>query len=432
MDTEPPSFLVNFLIENALSLGVFCVLLCLSALISGAEVALFSLSQTEINEQENTDATGQLLAQMLNRPKKLLATILIANNLVNISVVLVFAPMGEMLFKGLSPIFRAVLDVGVVTFFILFFGEILPKVYANRNNVQFSRWVVRPLRFLEIIFSPVSAPMRDAIIWLNKQLGGQRSHISVGQLSQALELTSQEETTQEEQKILEGIVSFGNTETSEIMSPRIDIFAVNQSLSFGEMVAQVVENGYSRVPVYQDSIDNITGILYAKDILPYLHETDFNWNSIKRKAFFVPETKKLDDLLSEFQNRKNHLAIVVDEYGGTSGIITLEDIIEEIVGEISDEYDADDSFYTKIDEKNFLFEGKTPLKDFYRIMDLSHPQEETFEQARGEAETLAGFILEVTGAFPYKGQFISFGNYSFTVENMDKKRIKQIKISIYA
>ena len=256
------------------------------------------------------------------------------------------------------------------------------------------------------------------------------SSISVGQLSQALELTSQEDTTREEHKILSGIVSFGNTDIRAVMHPRIDISAIDETMTYAEVLAFIQENGYSRVPVYQDNIDNITGIIYAKDLLPYLDEKDFDWRRIKRKAFFVPDNKKLDDLLTEFQQRKIHLAIVVDEYGGTLGVVTLEDVIEEIVGEISDEYDSEDTFYTKLDENNFLFDGKTALKDFYRVLAVPASTEEHFEKIRGESETLAGFLLELIEAFPEKKQVIAFDNYTFTIEDIDKKRIKQLKVTI--
>lgn len=435
LDTDPSNLFLDFFNQYSFIFQdsfLLLILLCCSALISGAEVALFSLSQTEINmEEEKGTQNGVLITRLLENKKKLLATILIANNLVNILIILTFAPIGAILFHGLNPILVTILDVGVVTFLILLCGEILPKIYANRNNISFSRFVAHPIWFLSIILSPISVPMQHFTTFINNKLGNKRkSGISVNQLSQALELTSEEDTTQEEQKILEGIVSFGNTETSEVMRPRIDICAVNEELTYAELLDFIAENGYSRMPIFRENIDTITGVLYIKDLLPYLNETDFNWKSVKRKVFFVPENKKLDDLLSEFQTKKIHLAVVVDEYGGTSGIVTLEDIIEEIVGEISDEYDVDDSFYSKIDERTFLFEGKTPMKDFYRVLDISQTEEEEFEQVRGDAETIAGFLLEIARIFPEKGQLFNFHDYTLLVEAFDKKRIKQIKVII--
>ena len=407
---------------------IFMVLLGCSALISGAETALFSLSSTELEEEEAKDSSS-IIVQLLKRPQKLLATILIANNLVNISIVLVFAPLGEFLFGGMNEWVRAIFEVGILTFVILLCGEILPKIYANRNNLIFAHRVAPIIKVLDVCLTPLSAFMTLFTTFINDRLR-RSSSISVGQLSQALELTSQEDTTREEHKILSGIVSFGNTDIRAVMHPRIDISAIDETMTYAEVLAFIQENGYSRVPVYQDNIDNITGIIYAKDLLPYLDEKDFDWRRIKRKAFFVPDNKKLDDLLTEFQQRKIHLAIVVDEYGGTLGVVTLEDVIEEIVGEISDEYDSEDTFYTKLDENNFLFDGKTALKDFYRVLAVQASNEENFEKIRGESETLAGFLLELIEAFPEKKQVIAFDNYTFTIEDIDKKRIKQLKVTI--
>ena len=410
---------------------VFIFLLGCSALISGAEVALFSLSSTDLEaEEQKNNSSLEIISQLLKNPQKLLATILIANNLVNISIVLVFAPLGDFFFKGMPDWLRAVFEVGILTFVILLCGEILPKIYANRNNILFASKVAPIIRFLGGVLSPLSIPMTIFTNFLNKKLH-KSSSISVGQLSQALELTSDTDTTQEEHKILSGIVSFGNTDIRAVMKPRIDISAINEEMNYHEVLRFIEENGYSRIPVYQGSIDKITGIIYAKDLLSYLNkEENFDWKPIKRKALFVPENKKLDDLLAEFQQKKIHLAVVVDEYGGTLGIVTLEDIIEEIVGEISDEYDAEDTFYTKIDEKTFLFEGKTALKDFYRVLNVSEEGQESFEKVRGESETIAGFLLELIEAFPEKNQLIPFDKYTFSIEDIDKKRIKQLKITV--
>jgi len=349
--------------------------------------------------------------------------------LVNISIVLVFAPLGEFLFGGMNEWVRAIFEVGILTFVILLCGEILPKIYANRNNRIFARKVAPIIKVLDTLFTPISGIMTLFTTFVNNRLH-KSSSISVGQLSQALELTSQEDTTQEEHKILSGIVSFGNTDIRAVMHPRIDISAIEESMTYREVLTFIQENGYSRVPVYQENIDKITGIIYAKDLLPYLEEEDFDWRKIKRKAFFVPENKKLDDLLTEFQQRKIHLAIVVDEYGGTLGVVTLEDIIEEIVGEISDEYDMEDTFYTKIDDRNFLFDGKTSLKDFYRVLSVEEADQEDFEKVRGESETIAGFLLELIESFPEKKQEIPYKHYIFTIEDIDKKRIKQLKVTI--
>jgi gliding motility-associated protein GldE len=285
-----------------------------------------------------------------------------------------------------------------------------------------------PLRFLDVIISPLSLPMRSITIAMHNKLGKQKSNISVDQLSQALELTSEEDTTKEEHKILKGIVSFGNTDTKQVMRPRIDIFALDNTLKYSDIVPDIIKNGYSRIPVFQDNVDNVVGVLYVKDLLPHLGKKQFDWTTLLRDPFFVPENKKLDDLMQEFQEKKVHLAVVVDEYGGTSGIVSLEDVIEEIVGDISDEFDDDDLIYSKLDNNNFVFDGKTTLKDFYRIIKIE--DEAVFEDNKGEAETIAGFVLEISGNFPKLDSKINFENYVFTIESLDKKRIKQVKITI--
>mgnify|MGYP001715063487 FL=1 len=437
METEPlsASLLMPFLTENItliVQFAVFCLLLLCSAIISGSEVALFSLSPTEIDElKEDHNSANNLIAKMVENPKKLLATVLIANNLVNISIVLISPELTNFAFGGIkNPILRDVMDIGLVTFVLLLCGEILPKIYANRNNLAFAKRVAYFIYILDTIFTPISLPMKSFTVWIQKRLGKTKSNISVGQLSQALELASEEDTTNEEKKLLESIVSFGNTETCEVMVPRVDIFALSEDTPFSEVLSEIVKIGYSRIPVYRENLDNITGVIYIKDLLPYIEKTDFEWTKVMRKAFFVPENKKLDDLLSEFQEKKIHLAVVVDEYGGTCGIITLEDIMEEIVGSINDEFDDDDVTYSKINDHTYIFEGKTVLKDFYRIVKMDDENILLFDEKRGEAETLAGFLLEISGNFPQKGKPIVFHNYSFTVEAFDKHRIKEIKVKI--
>jgi gliding motility-associated protein GldE len=285
-----------------------------------------------------------------------------------------------------------------------------------------------PLKVLDVIFSPISLPMQGVTLAIHNKLGRQKSNLSVDQLSQALELTSEEDTTKEEHKILKGIVSFGNTDTKQVMRPRIDIFALNVEQKYAEIMPEIIANGYSRIPVYEDNIDQIKGILYVKDLLPHINKKQFNWVSLIKAPFFVPENKKLDDLMTEFQEKKVHLAVVVDEYGGTSGLISLEDIIEEIVGDISDEFDDEDLQYSKLDEHNYVFEGKTALKDIYRITKIE--DEGLFEENKGEAETIAGFVLEISGSFPKLNSKINFKNYVFTIEALDRKRIKLIKFTI--
>lgn len=400
-------------------------------MVAASEVALFSLTPKNLAEfSSNSSSQAQIITKLLEKPKKLLATILVANNFLHIAIVILFSFSLDEVFSTIaSPVLKFAVEVILVTFLILLFGEVLPKIYASRNNVKFAAFIAFPLSILDKLLTPISIPMRSLTLFLQKKLVKEKTNFSVDQLSQALELTSTEDTSHEEQKILEGIVSFGNTDTKQVMSPRIDIFGLDISETFAEIYPKIVEKGYSRIPVYQDNIDTIKGVLFVKDLIPHINKKEFDWKQLLREPFYVPENKKLDNLLKDFQSMKSHLAIVVDEYGGTSGLVSLEDIIEEIVGDISDEFDDENINYSKIDDHNFLFEGKINLKDFYRIIDVD---ENIFENRKGEAETLAGFILEILGNFPKKGQKISFENCLFTIEVVDKKRIKQIKTTIDA
>ena len=437
MDPDPEPLLISlfvFDLMQTINLVALLILLVCSALISGSEVALFSLTSSDLKDEENESKNLRIVSKLLDNPKKLLATILVSNNFINIAIVLIFDALGKVYFKDLDYFWfgwinvRFVVEVGVATFMILLFGEILPKIYASRNKIKFAKFMARPLAVLDWIISPVSLPMRRITMGIHNRLGKQKSNLSVDQLSQALELTSDTDTTIEEKKILEGIVSFGNTDTKQVMRPRIDIFALNNESSYQEILLEIIENGYSRIPVYEDSIDKVVGILYVKDLLPHVNSTDFDWTSLLRDPYFVPENKKLDDLLNDFKDKKNHLAIVVDEYGGTSGLISLEDIIEEIVGDISDEFDDEDLIFSKLDDNNYVFEGRTALKDLYKVLKLE--DNTIFEDKKGEAETIAGLLLEISGSFPKRGEIILLDNYSFKVESLDNKRIKQVKLTI--
>ena len=437
MDIEPPSLLFLALVDSSfvVSIAVLLLLLLFSALISGAEVAFFSLTPTdlEVDLDSKISRKTKIVSLLLEKPKKLLATILVANNFINIAIVLLFDSLGQIWFAGLHQVYfginiRFVIEVGVVTFLILLFGEILPKVYASRNSLSFATFMALPLKWLDVLCTPLSVPMQAITVSIQEKFGKQKANISVGQLSQALELTDQKETTTQEQKILQGIVTFGATDTKQVMKNRMDIFALDKKLPYDEILPLIIKNGYSRIPVYKDNVDTITGILYVKDLIPHIDAKTLDWNSLIRAPYFVPENKKLDDLLNEFKKMKMHLAIVVDEYGGTSGLISLEDIIEEIVGEISDEFDDQDLIFSKLDENNYVFEGKTPLKDFYKVIGLDEVA--VFEDQKGEAETLAGFLLEISKGFPKKHEVFTYHNYVFTIEAFENKRIKQIKLSI--
>ena len=442
MDPDPELFL-NYLayVDNTsiIAISILFLLLFCSALISGTEVAFFSLSPTDIVKISEKSKQDSPIVKLLQKPSKLLATILITNNFINILIVLIFASLGEVFLKDKNLALKIVdftlpsslvkfsIEVILVTFLILLFGEVLPKVYASRRALKFCNFMSKPLQLLTIALTPLSYPLINLTKIIEKKLGSKNSNFSIEILSKALELTSQGSTTKEEQKILEGIVTFGNTETVQIMKPRIDIFSLSEKETYQEVLTKILKHGYSRNPVYKGSIDNITGILYSKDLLGYLDKKEFNWQKLLRKPFFVPENKKLDDLLGEFRERKNHLAIVVDEYGGTSGLVTLEDVIEEIVGEINDEFDNDDFSYSKIDENNYIFDGKVTIKDFCKV--LEDTNEDKFEEYKGESETIAGFILELSGKFPKIGEKINFDIYTFTIEALDRKRIKQLKVT---
>ena len=406
---------------------ILIILLVFSGLISGSEVALFSLSKSQIQNQQKSSYI-EIIKKLLLNPNKLLATILVANNFINIAIVILFTQIGSDLFDGVrSAVLKFTLEIILATFLILLFGEILPKIYASRNNLAFSKLVAYPLLLLNIFLTPISIPMQHLSNFIKDKLSFTKPNIGLNQLSYALDLTNPGETTKQEHKILKGILSFGNTETREVMRPRIDIHAFKNTLSYDQILKNIIKNSFSRIPVYKDELDNIVGILYVKDLLPFLDKKEFDWLSILRKPFFIPENKKLDDLMQEFQEKKIHLAIVVDEYGGTSGIISLEDVIEEIVGDISDEFDDDSLLFSKLDNSNYIFEGKTSMKDFYKILNIDSI---IFDKLKGDSETLAGFILEISQSFPKINSKVVFENYVFTIESIDKKRIKQVKVTI--
>ena len=412
------------------SITLFFLLIC-SAVISGAEVAFFSISTTQLDSiQDNYSKEKVLIEKLLKKPKRLLATILVANNFINIALVLLFSNISQVYLSTIdNHLLSLLIEVVVISFIILIFGEILPKIFANRNNLVFARYtafiIFRLDKFLLFI---ITIPMSFITNIIEKRFGQKGGNFSVDELSKALELTKQNDTTEEEEKILRGIVNFGNIEISQVMCPRVDIFALSSNLSLDKVLPRLIDNGFSRIPVFENQLDNIIGILYVKDLLPHIKGKNFNWISILRPAYFVPENKKLDDLLKEFKSKKMHIAMVVDEYGGTSGLVTLEDLIEEIVGDISDEFDYEDVEYSKIDNSVYLFDAKISLNDFYRISKISSI--DNFEKRRGEAETLGGFLTEITQRLPRIREKISFEKIQFTIESVDKKRIKRVKVKL--
>jgi len=403
------------------------IFLILSALTSGCEVAFFSLDKSIIPE-DNSNKLIKKIESLLEKPKRLLATILISNNFINIAIVILFASIDNPYLSSINnPIIETIIEVGVIGMLILFIGDILPKIYANRNPLIFSKVMVNPIYFLDrYILFLFNQPMSKSMNYLESSLAKDTEQLSVDKLSQALELTDSKETSKEEKKILKGIVNFGNVETRQIMCPRVDVFALEANKDMNEIINELISNGFSRVPVFEDNLDKIQGVLYVKDLLPHLEKENFNWTSLLRKPLYIPENKKLDDLLTEFKTKKIHMAIVVDEYGGTSGIITLEDVIEEIFGELSDEFDEEDNLFSKLDENTYVFDSKINLQDFYRAINLTDTS--SFDQVSSEIETLGGLLIEKIKKIPRVGQIIYHDNYKFIIEIVDNKRIKQVKL----
>lgn len=406
------------------------VLILISALISGSETAFFSLSSSQIEEIENTDdKQNKQIIQLISKPKQLLATILITNNFVNVAIIIISAYITGRLFNFSDyPIMGYIFEVVIVTFILLLLGEITPKVYANQYNIQFARQVVVPLNFIHQIIKPLSKILAFSTAIVDKRITKKGHDISKSELDDAIELTSEDIHNEEEKNMLKGIVKFSDMETSEIMKARVDISAIDLKDSFEKVMKAVVSSGYSRIPVYHESLDEIKGVLYIKDLLPFMNEkTSYEWQQLIRPCFFVPENKKINELLQEFRDKKIHLAIVVDEYGGTSGLVTLEDILEEIVGEINDEFDELDSDleYEKIDDHTYIFEAKTPLHDFCKVLKIN---DDLFDDVEGDFDTLAGFVLEKHANIPKKGVIVKHANLIFEIFALDYKRIKKIKV----
>ncbi len=410
---------------TSMSIAALFILLCFSALLSGSEVAYFSLSPKDINEIDEMDnKTSKQILKHLEDPEQLLATILIGNNFVNVGIVILTAFISNSLINFGNPEWiKFVVEVIGITAIILFFGEILPKVYASRFSKKFAGIMAYPIVIIKGVFKPLSLLLVSSSNFVNRKIAKKSGSISLDDISQALELTSDEIT--EEKDILEGIVKFGNINAAEIMTPRIDVIDIDITSNYNKVLSVIIDSGYSRIPVFENTPDNVKGVLYVKDLLSYLNKNeDFNWQKLIRTPYFIPETKKIDDLLEEFQLNKIHLAIVVDEYGGTSGIVSLEDILEEIVGEISDEMDDEESLYAVQPDGSIVFEGKTLLNDFFKVTEIG---EDVFDKVRGEAETLAGLLLEMKGEIPDKNEKITYSSHMFTVISVDSRRIKKVK-----
>ncbi|MBK9274516.1 MAG: gliding motility-associated protein GldE [Flavobacteriales bacterium] len=432
----PPVPLTTFLPAGldpltATALVAIVLLLIGSAAMSASEVALFSLDPTQLRDlRERGGRSGARVIDLLSKPRRLLATILIANNFVNVGVIILSTVVlnGLVDTTGMSDLLVFSIQVLGVTLVILLLGEVLPKVYATSHAMRVATTMAAPLTALRWVLSPLNELLVRSTTFIEKRYKKRAAKgISVDSLGHALELTKDASTTAEEQRILKGIVKFGSVEVSEVMRPRTAMVAFDRELTFQELVPAIIESGFSRVPVYEGTLDRVIGVLHIKDVLPFLDKPDMDWLAHLHEPCFVPETKKLDDMLKEFQRKKVHLAIVVDEYGGTSGLVTLEDVIEEIVGDITDEFDDEELNYTKLDDRTWIFEGRTPLNDLYRILGIDG---QVFEEHRGDSGTVGGFVLELTGRIPQKGERVSLRNFTFVVESSDNKRVRRVKISV--
>ena len=422
---------IIFLSENLTSVDfiigiiLLVILISISALVSGSEVAFFSLTPSDVsNIKKKQTKNSETLVTLLEKPKKLLGTILICNNFVNIAIVIISTYLINLIFDfTYSPAMGFLVQIVGITFILLLFGEIIPKIYATRNGLVFAQRMTRPMQFLSALFKPFSSLLVRGTTIIDRKIERKES-ITSDDLSSAIDLTSN--VTTEEEGILKGLVEFTNLEASEIMKPRVDVVTVNLKTSFKQLLNIISESGYSRMPVYQNTLDNIKGVLYIKDVLPYINKPEtFAWQSLIRPPHFIPENKRVSELLEELREEHIHMAIVVDEYGGTSGIVTLEDVIEEIVGEISDEFDEDERLYAKVNEYTFLFEGKVSINDFCRIVDYDG---DLFNDVN--ADTLAGLILEQMGEIPHEFDKINIDNFEFKVESVDNRRIKKIQVTV--
>jgi len=425
---------MDFLNPNIVSIGALFLAMMATligaALVSSTEVALFGLNSRTLDLLElRHSKSGKVIRKLLDEPEKLLANILITNSLFHISFVFIslsfFSKMKNLELSTYHP--SQIVQMVVISIVLILFGEIIPKVLATKKGEKIAVFMATPMLILTFVLKPFSLFL-SLFHGRKKKEEKKSSNLSVDELSAVHELIQNKQGSEQEQKILTGILNFGNTDVKQVMTPRTNIIALDESHSFHMVLREIQASGFSRIPMYEDNVDKITGVLYIKDLLPYLEENDtFQWQQFKRKAYFIPESKKLDDLLKEFQEMKMHVAVVVDEYGGTSGIISLEDVIEEIVGDLNDEYDDENIVYSKLDDRNYIFDGKTLLVDMYRILDMD---ETLFEAAKGEADTIAGFILEQTGVFPKKDANIDFGGLKFKIDSIDKRRIISVKITL--
>lgn len=421
------TFTFNFLL-NAIAL---IVLLLLSGFIAGAETAFFAITPAQLIQLKDAkQSSHRIVYQLLNTPKRLLAALLITINFINIAIVVVSSILIASLFDfSQHALIGFLIQVVVVTFLIVLFCEVMPKVYATQNAIRFSAVAAYPVFLLDKTFRPLSAMLVAMTTMIDKRVAQKGYEVSVDELTHAIDITSDKNTPEDEKKILKGIARFGHIDVKQIMKPRMDVVGFEKEMTLQEIIPSILENRYSRIPVYEETFDTVLGVLYIKDLLPYLdqQEARFDWLKLLRPAYFVPESKKINDLLQEFQEMKMHLAIVVDEYGGSSGIVTLEDILEEIVGEINDEFDDDELFYSRLDTHTVVFEGKTLLNDVCRVLEV---ERKMFDIGNEEVDTLAGMLLELKGGIPKLNDIIRFKDITFTIESADRRRIKRVKVAL--
>lgn len=442
MDPEPEPFIqlisiiispffTGFTLNAIIGIIVLCLLLVASALISSSETAFFSLQPADIDDLgSRTDAKSKLVLKLREKPKTLLATILIGNNFVNVTITLLATYIVSEMFDLVNhPVAAFIMELVVITSLVLIIGEITPKILAAKRPVKFSRFMARTLQVLIVVFKPLSNLLVNSTSFMDKHLEKKKGEISMDDLSTAVDIATEASTPIEEKNMLKGIATFTEKEVSSVMKPRIDIIAIELGMPFQDMLSTVIKSGFSRIPVYEETLDKVSGILYVKDLLPYLDAQSYEWQKLIRPAFFVPENRKINDLFQDFREKKIHIAIVVDEYGGTSGLITMEDVIEEIVGDINDEFDnvKQDQHFTKLDENTYLFKAQTSIVDFCKVFNLD---EDYFEEKQGEADTLAGLVLEIEGRIPEVGFSFNVEKFNFEITDADSRKIIQIKVKV--
>ena len=442
MDPEPEPFIqlisiiispffTGFTLNAIIGIIVLCLLLVASALISSSETAFFSLQPADIDDLgSRTDAKSKLVLKLREKPKTLLATILIGNNFVNVTITLLATYIVSEMFDLVNhPVAAFIMELVVITSLVLIIGEITPKILAAKRPVKFSRFMAKTLQVLIVVFKPLSNLLVNSTSFMDKHLEKKKGEISMDDLSTAVDIATEASTPIEEKNMLKGIATFTEKEVSSVMKPRIDIIAIELGMPFQDMLSTVIKSGFSRIPVYEETLDKVSGILYVKDLLPYLDAQSYEWQKLIRPAFFVPENRKINDLFQDFREKKIHIAIVVDEYGGTSGLITMEDVIEEIVGDINDEFDnvKQDQHFTKLDENTYLFKAQTSIVDFCKVFNLD---EDYFEEKQGEADTLAGLVLEIEGRIPEVGFSFNVEKFNFEITDADSRKIIQIKVKV--